>query len=166
MASAISLNKQGLKGNNNTLQQHEKDKPKQSQEMLFNFGAGLKVKTEGLDTREDDIFPLFSFPSTPTECENVENHIFSESMIENNFMGSFSPPFLSPATSESNYFSVSPCHVSNFGHNVHTFESDLTEILSAPTSVTNSPIGDWDLPFDKDDIELNFSLDNPDQLFS
>lgn len=157
MASA-SLNKQSTKENKNTIQQHEKEKTKHSQEILFNFGAGLKVKTEDLDAWVDDIFPLFSFP------ENEENHFFSEPMIDNNFISSLSSSFISSATSESNHFSVSPCHMNNFGHNVQTSESDLTDILSAPTSVTNSPIGGWDRSFDEDDIQLNFSFDNPDLI--
>lgn len=164
---SASLNKQELKENKITFQQHEKEKPKQSQEMLSNHGAGIRVKTEDLDSREDDIFPLFPFPPTPTECEIVENQIFSESMIETNFMSSFSPSFISPATSESNYFSVSPFCMTNFGlgDNVQTSESELTEILSAPTSVSNSPIEDWDLTLNKDDFQLNFSFENP-ELFS
>ncbi|KAK1558982.1 hypothetical protein Q3G72_009076 [Acer saccharum] len=140
-------------------QEHEDQNQKQSQElMMFSFGsaAGLKVKTEDLDNRED-IFPSFSFPLTSTEADNVEENMFIESFIENNFMGSFSPKFISPATSESNYFSVSPSHnMNNFGlgHSVHTTESDLTEIISAPNSVTNSPIGE-DFDFDP-----NFPFDN------
>lgn len=167
--ASATLNKQEFKQKENeiTFRQHEKEKPKQPQKMLSDNVAGLKVKTEDLDTREDDIFPLFSFPSTSTECEYVENQIFSESMMENNFMGSFSPPFISPATSESNYLSVSPFRLINFGlrDNVQISESELTEILSAPTSVANSPIGDLDFQLNEDDFQLNFSFDNH-ELFS
>ena len=118
--------------------------------MFLSFEAGLKVKTEDLDNRED-IFPSFSFP---VESEEVENSIF---------MGNLSPAFISPATSESNYFSVSPYHMGSFGlsHNVQTSESDLTEIISAPTSVTNSPIGDLDISsLDKLEFDPSFPFDN------
>lgn len=136
-----------------------------SQEIVFNFGGGLK--SEDLETREDDIFPSFSFPSTPIGSQNADNNIFSETMLEleNNFMGSFSPTFISPATSESNLFPMSPCHMNNYGLGliVQTSESDLTaEIISAPTSVTNSPIGNWDFSLDKVEIDPNFPFDNPE----
>ncbi|KAK2650098.1 hypothetical protein Ddye_017587 [Dipteronia dyeriana] len=147
-------------------QEHEDQNKKQSQEvMMFNFGsaAGLKVKAENLDNRED-IFPSFSFPQTSIEVDNVGENMFIESLIENNFMGSFSPKFISPATSESNYFPVSPSHnTHNFGlgHSVQTPESDLTEIISAPNSVTNSPIGeDFDFSLVKVDFDPNFLFDN------
>ncbi|KAI9180511.1 hypothetical protein LWI28_005517 [Acer negundo] len=147
-------------------QEHEDQNQKQSQEvMMFNFGsaAGLKVKTENLDNRED-IFPSFSFPLTSIEADNVEENMFIEPFIENDFMGSFSPKFISPATSESNYFSVSPSHnMYNFGlgHSVHTPESDLTEIISPPNSVTNSPIGEgFDFSLVKVDFDPNFPFDN------
>lgn len=124
---------------------------------MFNYGGGLK--SEDLEIREDDIFPSFSFPSTPIGSENADNNIFSQTiMLENNFMGSFSP------TSESNLFSLSPCHMNSYGlgHNMQTSESDLTDIISAPTSVTNSPIGNLDFSLDKVDIDPNFPFDNPE----
>ena len=142
-------------------QQKLEEKQEQSQEMFFSFGAGLKVKTEDLDNRED-IFPSFSFP---VESEEVENSIFVKDLMENDIMGNLSPVFMSPATSESNYFSLSPCHMDSFGlgQNVQTSESDLTEIISAPTSVTNSPIGDLDISsLDKLEFDPSFSFDNPE----
>ncbi|KAM2280442.1 hypothetical protein ACFX1S_041167 [Malus domestica] len=148
--------KEEFQGNQNkTL---EVEKPNQfSTEMSFSFGrAGLRVKTDHLDTRENDIFPSFSFPSTPIESENVGDHIFSAIMMESNLMDDYAPVFGSPATTfESDYLTVSPCHVSSFGlvHEVQTSESGLTEIISAPTSVTNSPIGDFD--FSIDDLEFH-----------
>ncbi|XWS32062.1 hypothetical protein CRYUN_Cryun23aG0128800 [Craigia yunnanensis] len=149
------------KGNHYRQKQQLEEKQKQSQEMFLSFEAGLKVKTEDLDNRED-IFPSFSFP---VESEEVENSIFDKSLMENNIMGNLSPAFISPATSESNYFSVSPCHMGSFGlcHNVQTSESDLTEIISAPTSVTNSPIGDLDISsLDKLEFDPSFPFDNPE----
>uniref|UniRef100_A0A5B7C2R3 Putative WRKY transcription factor 46 n=1 Tax=Davidia involucrata TaxID=16924 RepID=A0A5B7C2R3_DAVIN len=138
--------------------QDHQEKQEQSQEMLLNFGTDLKV--EELGSREE-IFPSFSFPSTPIDSENEESLIFAEPMKENSFMGNYSPAFLSPATSESNYFSLSPCQMNFFGmdHNLQTSESDINEIISAPTSVTNSPIGDLDFPLDQVDFDPNFQFD-------
>jgi len=147
-------------------QQQRQEKPKPTEEIFVNFGSDIvQVKNEDLGSK-DDIFPSFSFPCTSFGNENEENNIFTESMMENNFLGSFSPTFISPATSESNYFSMSPCHMNSFGigyQNVQTPESELTtEIISAPTSVTNSPIGDFDISIDNVDFDTTFPFDNPD----
>ncbi|KAM1053319.1 hypothetical protein FF1_000820 [Malus domestica] len=154
-ASQLARVKEGLKGNQNTTLEVKKAK-QFSPEMSFSFGrAGLRVKTEHLDAREKDIFSPFSFPSTPIESEKVGEHIFCSTMMENNLVDSYAPIFESPpAIFESDYLAVSPCHMSSFGlaHDVQTSESDLTEIISAPTSVTNSPIGDFD--FSIDDFEF------------
>ncbi|XVF33193.1 hypothetical protein REPUB_Repub17cG0147500 [Reevesia pubescens] len=131
-------------------QQQLEEKQKQSQGKFWSFEAELKVKTEVLDNR-DDIFPSFSFP------------VESAQEVENDIMGNLSAAFISPATSESNYFSVSPCNMGSFGvgHNVQTSESDLTEIISAPTSVTNSPIGDLDISsLDMLEFDPSFPFDN------
>lgn len=150
-SSALSLAKQASTGNQNATR--EAEKPEASQEMSFGFGAGLRVKTEDLDTREDDIFPSFSFPSTPIEPENVGDHIFCATLMDG-----YSPTFASPAaTFEPDYLqAVSPCQMSSFGLGldyVQTSESGLSEIISAPTSVTNSPIGDFG--FSLDDLDFH-----------
>ncbi|XP_010266466.1 PREDICTED: probable WRKY transcription factor 41 [Nelumbo nucifera] len=134
----------------------------QSQEILLNFRTGLKVQTNDLDSREM-ISSSFSFPSTSFGCIKTENHIFSPSTLDNNFMGSYSPSFISPATSESNCFSMLPCRMNSLqgGHNLQTSESDLTEIISAATSATNSPIMDLDFSLDTVDFDTNFPFDTP-----
>ncbi|KAJ4728146.1 putative WRKY transcription factor [Melia azedarach] len=158
MASTSTKNEVPIeKKNHHNQQQEHEENPKQGQEVMLNFGTDLKVKTEDLNN-EENIFPSFSFPHTSIGQENVEDDLFSETMMENNFMGSFSPTFISPATSESNYLSMSPCNMNNnfgVGHNVQTPESDLTDIISTPTSVTNSPFGDFD-------FSPNFQFDNLD----
>nr|AEO31476.2 WRKY transcription factor 6-1 [Dimocarpus longan] len=145
---------------NHYLRKQEHDQNPKQEEVMFKFGAGCKVKTEGLDNSEN-IFPSFPFPPTSIEAEYVAENIFQEAMLENNIMGSFSQAFISPTTSESNYFPVSPSHMNNFGlgHGVQTSDSDLTEIISAPTSVTNSPIGEA-FDFIKVDFDPNFPFDN------
>ncbi|OMP08603.1 DNA-binding WRKY [Corchorus olitorius] len=152
------------KSNHSRQKQQLEEKQKQSQETFLSYGTGLKVKTEELDNREN-IFPSFTFPVGSEEVDNTG--IFVNSLMENDIMGNLSPSFLSPATSESNYFSVSPCHMGSFGNlgqNVQTSESDLTEIISAPTSVTNSPIGEYlDFPsLDKLEFDSSFPFDNPE----
>uniref|UniRef100_A0A6N2KK33 WRKY domain-containing protein n=1 Tax=Salix viminalis TaxID=40686 RepID=A0A6N2KK33_SALVM len=147
-------------------QQQNQDKPKPTEDIFVSFGSDcVQVKTEELGSK-DDIFPSFSFPCTSFGNGDEENNIFTESMMENSFLGSFSPTFISPATSESNYFSMSACPLNSFGigyQNVQTPESELTtEIISAPTSVTNSPIGDLDILIENVDFDTTFPFDNPD----
>lgn len=139
-------------------QQQQQPKPKQehgiqkqAEETVLNFGTCLKTEESEFGSKVERI-PSFSFPSTLMESsENVENNLFPKALRENNFMAmddTYSPPFISQETSESNYFPLSQCtHMNNFGS-----ESDLTEIWSAPNSVTNSPIGDLD-------FDPNFPLD-------
>ena len=168
--ASASLIKQGLKvekgqspreGEEEKIEE-KKEKLKRSKSTLFNLRAGLEVKTEGLDTTEDGIFQPFAFPSTPIESENLETNFFSD-IIENNFAGSFSQPFISPAGSESSNLSVSLWHSVGLANNVQSPESNLTEIISNPNSVTNSPIGDLaDLTLDEVDFGVNFPFDSPE----
>eukprot|EP00262_Sarcandra_glabra_P012447 TRINITY_DN320_c0_g1_i2.p1 TRINITY_DN320_c0_g1~~TRINITY_DN320_c0_g1_i2.p1 ORF type:complete len:265 (+),score=20.78 TRINITY_DN320_c0_g1_i2:25-819(+) len=128
-------------------------------QMLLNFRTGLKVKTEDLDSRELTS-PPFSFPSTSMdEHINLENHIFSPSILENSFMGSFPSPFVSPTTSESNYFSLSPSPMNScgVGTNFQSSESDLTEIVSASNSASNSPMLDLDFTLEEFDADFEFN---------
>lgn len=132
------------------------------QQLLINFRTGLKVKTEDLDTTQDLNSSSFSFPPA-MDCGNSTNCIFSSKSMDNHFMGSFSPPFISPATSESNYFSVSPCHqMSSYGGgpNMQTPESELNEIISAMTTASNSSLGDLDFHFDEFDPNLQFDTNS------
>ncbi|KAG4914103.1 hypothetical protein JHK82_054686 [Glycine max] len=135
----------------------------QTPEVIFTFETELKVKTEELETKED-IFPWFSFPSPSIGSENEDN-MLPETMFENHFMESFSPVFLSPATSESNPFCLSAYHLDSTGllcQNIQTSESDITEIVSAPTSVTKSPILDLDILLDKGDFDTDFPFNIPE----
>ena len=134
--------------------------PPAESEKIGSSVMGLKVKTEDLDGREM-IFPSFSFSFA--ESETVEK-FYEESMIKYSLIGGFSPSFMSPTTSESNYFSVSPCQMNSFGmgNSVYTPESDLTENISAPTSVPNSPMGDYSFSLDPVDFDPNFPFDNPE----
>ncbi|KAF8380088.1 hypothetical protein HHK36_027558 [Tetracentron sinense] len=154
-----SPRKQETKKNTDHHQQQQQ-KQQKSQEILLNFQTGLRVQSD-LDTQEHT-FPPFSFPSTPIGCIKSENHIFSPSTLDTSFMGSISPSFISPATSESN-FSMPWCQMNSYGggHNLQTSESDLTEIISATTSGTNSPILDLDFALDPVEFDPNFPFDTP-----
>lgn len=116
-------------------------------QILLSFGNGLKVKTEDSgDTHNLNPQAHFSFPTASMEPNKHDGEIFS--CIENPFIGSFSPAsFISPETSESNYFCF------NGGP---TSESELTEIISASTSVANSPM----LDLDSFSLDVNFSFDD------
>ncbi|TKY64051.1 WRKY transcription factor 41 [Spatholobus suberectus] len=135
--------------------QEEKIEPP---ETIFSFGSGLEVKIEDVDKKED-IFPSFCFSSPSTGSENEDNNIFSYT-LENDLMEGFSPAFISQTTSESNLFCLSPCHwgSTGLGQSVQTSESDITDIVSAPTSDTNSPIMDLDFFLDKIDFDTDFPI--------
>nr|XP_023899975.1 probable WRKY transcription factor 53 [Quercus suber]POE51203.1 putative wrky transcription factor 41 [Quercus suber] len=127
-----------------------------SQEMLLNFREALKVQTENLDTAHhyQQPFPSFGFPAAAsTSSVKVENQVFPDSLIDNNFVGSISPSFMSPATSGTNYFTVSPTGVNSFG-SVH---QNLQTSESAATSTKNSPTAALDFPFDQD-FDPNFTF--------
>lgn len=147
--------KVGLMENNPMRKHQDDDQPPLELDPVefLNVGAEVEIKTEEFDTKEK-IFQPFCFPYASIGSENVDNLLFSEPLIENQFMESLSSPkFISPATSESNIFCL----------NVQTSESDATDaVISAPTSVTNSPIADLDLLID---FDSNFPL-NDAELFS
>ncbi|RDX60179.1 putative WRKY transcription factor 30, partial [Mucuna pruriens] len=129
------------------------EKTQQTPEGIFTFETELKVKTEELETKEDT-FPWFCFPSPSIGSENEDNNMLHEAMIENHFMESFSPAFC-----------LSAYHLGNNGllcQNIQTSESDITEIVSAPTSVTNSPILDLDILLRKGDFDTDFPFNTPE----
>jgi hypothetical protein len=118
---------------------------------LFDFGTTLQLKTEDM-VIVDGICPSFSFPSTPIESQNVETISFPEPLKENHFLGGDSLEFLSLLEFPNDNF--------GFGENLQHSESDLSEIISAPTSVTNSPTGNLDFSsLDQADFDPNFQFD-------
>ncbi|OAY85583.1 probable WRKY transcription factor 41 [Ananas comosus] len=134
---------------------------------LHPLRPGLAVKTEGAfgpsSAHEQLNFVPFAFPSTTIESSNNNNNnnniYFSSHAWEDCFPaatvgGGFSPSFASPATSESNYFSP-PLR----GLRLHKSESDLTEVISAATSTTNSPMADMDFMLDGLELHPSFHLD-------
>lgn len=95
----------------------------QPKEILFDSHTSLE---------SEDIFPSFSFPSTPFQYENAESNSF--------------PPW------QVNCFGI-------LDYNLHSSDFNHTEIISAPTSVSNSPIGDFEFSVDQVEIETNFPFD-------
>ncbi|KAI4328890.1 hypothetical protein L6164_021210 [Bauhinia variegata] len=139
--------------------QAQEEKKVQPTESIFCLGAEHGIKTEDTDTIKD-IFPSFCFASSSIGSEQEDNNIFNETMIENHFLENFSPAFISTSTSESNIF----CQLGGLGQNVQTSESDTTEIISAPNSVTNSPIMDLDVLLDEEDFDSYFPFKSPEFL--
>lgn len=145
--------------------------PQHSQEVILSFKTGLKVITEDLDTREQQsISPPTSFYFPSTSNNEAESYSFAQyyNMLGNNFVGNISSPsFVSPATSASNYnLSLSPySNMSSFGgnltRNMQASDSELTDIISAPTSATNSPTVGVNFPLGQLEFNSNFTFDNP-----
>ncbi|BAT87858.1 hypothetical protein LR48_Vigan09g161800 [Vigna angularis] len=147
---------------NDETNQPIKEKIQETPVGIFAFETEHRVKTEELEIKEDT-FPWFSFPSQSNGSENED--ILPESTFENHFTESFSPAFISPATSESNPFCLSACYLNStelLCQQIQTSESDITETFSAPTSVTNSPILDLDIFLHKGDFDTDFPFNNPD----
>ncbi|KAK6935506.1 WRKY domain [Dillenia turbinata] len=144
----------------------EKQNPKQSNiqntnyanqqptDNLMQLKARLRVSTENLDVNE--MAPL-TFPF----MQRSENQVFPPTTPDNSFSGNFQQAFVSPATSESHYYSVSPYQINNFGgvHTMQNSESDFAEMVSATTSGTNSPILDFDFTLDHAELDPNFPFD-------
>ncbi|CAN6444358.1 unnamed protein product [Victoria cruziana] len=135
-------------------QQHQQHDQLQFQpQLLLNFKTGLKVKTEGLDA-EPAVESSFSFPLTP---ENQQEQLHQQHHSFELLMYSASPPFVSPATtSDSNHYIFS-CGMEH--PHLHASESDLTDIKSAATSATNSPIVDLDFPLEYLELAHDLSFD-------
>lgn len=146
------------------LKGQQQQQPQPQQEVLLSFKTGLKVKTADLDTQGHDS-SSFSFPYATIEGANIGSYIFKSSSLDSPFMGSFSPPFMSPAAtmSGSNYFSpVSPCHMNSFGGGTSmpasaSGASDINEIISAVTSGSNSSLVDLDFSLDQFDTSTFLS---------
>ncbi|XP_041009915.1 probable WRKY transcription factor 53 [Juglans microcarpa x Juglans regia] len=143
-----------------------------SQEMLLNFQASLKVETENLETHDGRSFPsLLDFPSASNIEAETRKYFPDSVLIDNNFVGSYSPSFMSPAISATNYFSVltpSGMSMNSFGLVRHQHfqgcdQSELThdQISSVATSATNSPTVGLDFPFGTPEFDANFTFDNP-----
>ncbi|CDP05092.1 unnamed protein product [Coffea canephora] len=134
--------------------------PQQNQQgILLSFQRDLKVNTKDLDSHNQH-FPTFDFASTSTT--KPETHLFLPSLTDNNFAGDLSPPFMTPVTSGSAYFSVSPTHISSYAENQNSYasESEFTGLISAATSTTNSPTVGSDFPFSQIGFDTNFTFDN------
>ncbi|PKI76663.1 hypothetical protein CRG98_002972 [Punica granatum] len=121
--------------------------PNQSQPINFNFKSDLRLEPEEVDAR-DEMFPSFSFTDSAIESDQ---NIFATVLTDNNFLDSITietpePDYLQP---------MSLCHLSSL-----TSESDPHEIVSAPTSVTNSPIGDVIFPLEKIEFDPDLLLDD------
>ncbi|GMH10861.1 hypothetical protein Nepgr_012702 [Nepenthes gracilis] len=142
----------------------EKQEPKlqtieyhQESNKILNFRNGLSVDVQNLDTTE------MTFPITLTafDCMNSGNNTLMPSTFNNNdFYHSFDPSFISPVTSEPNYFSASSCKIDNFGGFPQQPESDFADIILANTSGTNSPIVELDFPLDPFHFNPDFPFDN------
>ncbi|KAK4747918.1 hypothetical protein SAY87_014504 [Trapa incisa] len=119
----------------------------QPHDNLTRFRTGLRVETDNLDGGNIIETPCtFSFPSSSSGFLHHEAYSSLGLGSNGNHHGSsrLSSPFLSPSTTESSYFSVSQCPVSELVH-IHNRDwcgYDIAEIVSATNSSTNSPIPD------------------------
>ncbi|XP_038901015.1 probable WRKY transcription factor 46 [Benincasa hispida] len=126
----------------------ETNQIQQDSEIWFNFGENnFNLKTEDFD----NVFSSFSFSHEP--------------IVDPTFIagGGLSAVAVSPAASNTAWDWNAYGGEDDGGlQRVQSSEqSDVTEIISATTSVTNSPIcnGDWDFSLDNIDFDQNFPFD-------
>lgn len=79
--------------------QHHQLSPTNPNEMLSNIGSNLSVNTSAT------VSPTFSFPSTPFGFMEDYQQLNFQNLFDDEPLQVCSPPFISPGTSESNYFS-------------------------------------------------------------
>ncbi|KAI7739203.1 hypothetical protein M8C21_016178, partial [Ambrosia artemisiifolia] len=125
---------------------HQLPPPKKSGEMLSTLRENLRVCTSDSDAM---VPHSFSFPSA--SFGSVENYQQFDYINELNhsFLQGYSPSFISPATSGSNYFTE---RGSDFQHHD---DSHLSGITTAST--TNSPLA---FPADSQDLSPNFQFNS------
>ncbi|XP_028774813.1 probable WRKY transcription factor 53 [Neltuma alba] len=133
------------------------------QESLVKFRSNLSVNTDNL--KNEDMANPFTFLSTSSGYMTPESHSSRPLALENDpFWGNLSQTeLLSPNTPESNYLPSLSFKIDEFHciRNQPCSESDITEIISANTSATNSPILDFNFPIDPVEIDPNFPFDTP-----
>ena len=136
----------------------------QSDDQLLNLRSGLRVLTENLDHAPEQQFASFYFPST-SDIKTEDQANFPAAMIENNFAEEFTyPSYVSPATSATTYFSVSPSGGNSLrGHpNLASSGPEINDMISVAISATNSPTVDLEFPFDQFEFDgENFTFGNP-----
>ncbi|KAG6530325.1 transcription factor WRKY19-like [Zingiber officinale] len=132
-------------------------------------GADEPATSQSHDQHQAQVLnSSFFFPSSSAQITSFppQNLVFSstaavEDHLHNYYTGSSTPLFISPATSDSNYFPVAPSQVA-----VHpnASESELTEIVSAAASTTNSPRMDANFMLDQAEFGPLFNFD-PSNFF-
>ncbi|KAK4389192.1 putative WRKY transcription factor 53 [Sesamum angolense] len=150
-----SLEKQELKNSNSHYQLEQQN------QTLANFTANLRVNTKDLDIKEMPAH--FSFPST-FACRDRENHRSPVSALaDDNQLGTYSPVFYSPATTESNYSSAAVNYqMRNYGEApMQQSETDTADVISAHASTTNSPTGRMEFSIDPEYLDPNFPFNIP-----
>ncbi|KAH0726559.1 hypothetical protein KY290_002372 [Solanum tuberosum] len=104
-----------------------------------------------ITAKEEEVFTPFPFPPAPLHIENVEeNKFFPDSMA----------PFSSPIASELPlYLSLLTSQNDEFGMEhmiLQSSDSDLTELISTPTSISNSSFGGEGLDYEH---EITFDIE-------
>ncbi|KAK4262873.1 hypothetical protein QN277_028372 [Acacia crassicarpa] len=134
------------------------------QEGLVKFRNNLSVDTDNL--KNEEMANPFAFLSTSSGYMTpAESYSLPSLALENDpFWGNLSQTdLLSPNTPESHYLPSLSFNMVEFHglKNQPCSESDITEIISANTSASNSPILDFNFPIDPAQIDPNFPFHTP-----
>ncbi|XP_075518054.1 putative WRKY transcription factor 53 [Primulina tabacum] len=149
---------------------HCSHQPQQLNQTLSSLKSNLRVNTEDLNNNETSAH--FSFPSTFASYDSENCYFPLSDLVNGNHQGTYlrtySPLFLSPAVSESNYFTTgtyNPIKSNRGGANLQHSKADIAEIMSTHASTTNSPIGGVEFSIDHVDLDPNFPF-NTTEFFT
>ncbi|KZV31772.1 putative WRKY transcription factor 53-like [Dorcoceras hygrometricum] len=141
--------------------------PQQLNQTLSSLKSNLRVNTE--DLNNDEVSPHFSFPSTFASYDSENCYFPFPNLVDGTHQGTYSvtysPLFLSPAASESNYFTTGTYNPMNSNWGGANLQHPEIDIVSAHASTANSPIGGVEFSIDPVGLEPHFPF-NPTEFFT
>ncbi|KAG9143161.1 hypothetical protein Leryth_021363 [Lithospermum erythrorhizon] len=121
---------------------HSNNESLQPGQMIMHLRTNLRVETNDLETTEER--SPFSAPPTFSSMTGETNECSLPVLPANDhrFPGTYTPSFISPGSSESNYFSTSSNQMYDFKkiHDLKHSELEQNGMFSTNASSTNSPI--------------------------
>lgn len=159
LAAPKSPEKQELKHNYHHQRNNESLQPNQ---IIMHLRDNLRVETNDLETTKGERSPFSALPTFSSMTgENYECSLPVRGGNDDHFPGTYTPSFISPGSSESNYFSASSSQMSEFKdfQDLKHSESEHNGMFSTNASSTNSPIAALDYFMDPLNLDSSNSFD-------
>ncbi|KAG9154417.1 hypothetical protein Leryth_000847 [Lithospermum erythrorhizon] len=152
--------KQELKHN---YHHHSNNELFQPDQMLMNLRTNLRVNTDNLVTTKEERSPFSSlqtFSSMTGEKHECSLPVLAAN--DHRSIEAYTPSFISPRSSESNYLSASSSQMIELGnfHDLKHSESEPNGMFSANASSTNSSIAGLEYFIDPAALDSNFRFDS------